>query len=223
MRNAAILVVNFRGVATETIKNIVLAGIGKLIIWDGEDVVAEDLGAGFFFRDEDIGKKVRSFSCALLFLVPFLRQSTYPVSLLPPSPFYFYFPCPSFHARRAEFAYSHGMLQRVDAAKARIESLNPLVAVETMTSASALEREAFDALVQGVDLVCITDSDRDFLVSEFSFWASRDFARRRRALTHEVVPRIDTCERCVPKVEEAAVCRGDVWPSRLHLLRFAGP
>lgn len=71
------------------------------------------------------------------------------------------------------------MLQRVDAAKARIESLNPLVAVETMTSASALEREAFDALVQGVDLVCITDSDRDFLVSEFSFWASRDFARRR--------------------------------------------
>ena len=86
MRNAAILVVNFRGVATETIKNIVLAGIGKLIIWDGEDVVAEDLGAGFFFRDEDIGKKVRSFSCALLFLLPFLRQSTYPVSLLPPPP-----------------------------------------------------------------------------------------------------------------------------------------
>ena len=66
MRNAAILVVNFRGVATETIKNIVLAGIGKLIVWDREDVAAEDLGAGFFFRDEDVGKKVRScFSCGL--------------------------------------------------------------------------------------------------------------------------------------------------------------
>ena len=34
-----------------------------------------------------------------------------------------------------------------------------------MTSRSTLEREEFDALVQGVDLVCITDSDRDFLVS----------------------------------------------------------
>jgi ubiquitin-like 1-activating enzyme E1 A len=59
MRNATILVVNLRGVATETIKNIVLAGIGKLIMWDCEDVSAEDLGVGFFFRDEDIGKKVR--------------------------------------------------------------------------------------------------------------------------------------------------------------------
>jgi ThiF family len=62
MRNATILVVNLRGVATETIKNIVLAGIGKLIIWDCEDVAAEDLGVGFFFRDEDVGKKVRGIS-----------------------------------------------------------------------------------------------------------------------------------------------------------------
>jgi ubiquitin-like 1-activating enzyme E1 A len=54
----------------------------------------------------------------------------------------------------------------VDAAKSRIESLNPLVAVETMTAPTALERgEGFDALVQSVDLVCITDSERDFLVS----------------------------------------------------------
>ena len=53
----------------------------------------------------------------------------------------------------------------MDAAKARIESLNPLVVVETLTSPSALEREEFDALVQSVDLVCITDSERDFLVS----------------------------------------------------------
>lgn len=51
------------------------------------------------------------------------------------------------------------------AAKARIESLNPLVAVETITSPSALESEEFDALVSNVDLVCITDSERDFLVS----------------------------------------------------------
>lgn len=59
MRNATILVMRLKGVATETIKNIVLAGIGKLVVYDGDTVSEEDLGAGFFFRDEDVGKKVR--------------------------------------------------------------------------------------------------------------------------------------------------------------------
>jgi ubiquitin-like 1-activating enzyme E1 A len=59
MRNATVLVVNLRGVATEAIKNVVLAGIGKLLIVDGGSVSEEDLGAGFFFRDEDVGLKVR--------------------------------------------------------------------------------------------------------------------------------------------------------------------
>ena len=68
MRNATILVVNLRGVATETIKNIVLAGIGKLIIWDCEDVAAEDLGVGFLFRDGDVGKKVRFIYSLFTFL-----------------------------------------------------------------------------------------------------------------------------------------------------------
>lgn len=58
MRNATILMIRLRGVATEAIKNIVLAGIGKLIIADGDSVLEEDLGAGFFFRDEDVGKNV---------------------------------------------------------------------------------------------------------------------------------------------------------------------
>ena len=59
MRNATVLVIRLKGVATETIKNIVLAGIGKLVIVDGDDLVEEDLGAGFFFREEDVGMKVR--------------------------------------------------------------------------------------------------------------------------------------------------------------------
>ena len=63
MRNATILVLRLKGVATETIKNIVLAGIGKLVVFDTETVAAEDLGAGFFFRDEDVGKKV-SLACS---------------------------------------------------------------------------------------------------------------------------------------------------------------
>lgn len=58
MRNATIVVMRLKGVATETIKNIVLAGIGRLIIVDDGAVTEEDLGAGFFFRDEDVGRKV---------------------------------------------------------------------------------------------------------------------------------------------------------------------
>ena len=52
------MVVRLRGVATETIKNIVLAGIGKLVVADDAVVSEEDLGAGFFFQEEDLGKKV---------------------------------------------------------------------------------------------------------------------------------------------------------------------
>lgn len=51
----------------------------------------------------------------------------------------------------------------MDAAKARVESLNPLVTVETLSHSSALVQ--LDALVQSVDLVCVTDWDRDGLVS----------------------------------------------------------
>jgi len=59
MRNATVLVIRLRGVATETIKNIVLAGIGKLIVIDDALVQPEDLLAGFFFRDEDVNAKRR--------------------------------------------------------------------------------------------------------------------------------------------------------------------
>jgi len=110
MRNATILVVRLRGAATEVIKNIVLAGIGKLVLVDDAAVTEEDLGAGFFFRDEDVGKK------------------------------------------------------RVDAAKARIESLNPFVAVQTVSTPSVLEGQGLDMIVQAVDLVCVTDWNRNGLI-----------------------------------------------------------
>ncbi|CAK5284304.1 unnamed protein product, partial [Mycena citricolor] len=110
MRNATILVVRLKGTATELIKNIVLSGIGKLIIMDAEEVTEEDLGSGFFFRDDDVGTK------------------------------------------------------RVLAAKERIESLNPSVAVEAVASLDGLEDSALDATISGVDLVCITDWDIDGLI-----------------------------------------------------------
>jgi len=110
MRNATILVVKLKGMATETIKNIVLAGIGKLIVMDDEDVSEEDLGAGFFFQDSDVGTK------------------------------------------------------RVEAAKARIESLNPLVGIETIPSLTPLDPDRIGETLKSVDLVCITDSDRATVV-----------------------------------------------------------
>jgi len=110
MRNATILIVRLRGTATEAIKNIVLAGIGKLIIVDTNDVSQEDLGTGFFFRDDDVGKK------------------------------------------------------KVDAAKPRIESLNPLVTVQAISHDVLQEPESLDALVASVDLVCVTDGDRERLI-----------------------------------------------------------
>lgn len=110
MRNATILVLRLRGTATETIKNIVLAGIGKLVLVDEGEVMPEDLGAGFFFRDEDVG------------------------------------------------------LKRVDAAKARIQSLNPLVTVETVSSHDALVHASLETLIRNVDMVCVCDYDRDSLL-----------------------------------------------------------
>ncbi|CAA7261385.1 unnamed protein product [Cyclocybe aegerita] len=110
MRNATILVLRLRGIATEAIKNMVLAGIGKLIIVDEGIVDEEDLGAGFFFRDGDVGMK------------------------------------------------------RLDVAKSRIESLNPLVTVEAITDTSASDDKRLEAVVKRADLVCVTDWDRDGLM-----------------------------------------------------------
>lgn len=126
------MVVRLRGVATEAIKNMVLAGTGKLIIMDSDTVSEEDLGAGFFFRDEDVGQKVRDFQLKRV------HGGDLPVPWL---------------------------VQRLDAAKSRIESLNPLVTVETVSDISALEDERFESIVKTVDLVCVTDWDERGIVS----------------------------------------------------------
>lgn len=52
-------------------------------------------------------------------------------------------------------------VQRVDAARSRIESLNPLVAVETISDTTSLD---WDVLVKRSDIVCLTDGTRHDLV-----------------------------------------------------------
>lgn len=56
MRSAHVVLVGFSSVATEIVKNIVLAGVGAVTIVDAGAVREEDLGAGFFFRADDVGK-----------------------------------------------------------------------------------------------------------------------------------------------------------------------
>lgn len=60
MRSSTVLILSLRSVAHETIKNLVLAGIGRLIVMDDGAVTEEDLGSGFLFREEEgaVGKNV---------------------------------------------------------------------------------------------------------------------------------------------------------------------
>ena len=53
MRSSTVLILSLKGVAHETIKNLVLAGIGRLIVMDDGVVTEEDLGSGFLFREEE--------------------------------------------------------------------------------------------------------------------------------------------------------------------------
>ena len=62
IRSAHILLVSLRALGTEIAKNLTLAGVSSLTIVDDEPVTEEDLGTGFFFRQEDVGKKVTDWT-----------------------------------------------------------------------------------------------------------------------------------------------------------------
>ncbi|CAN6650931.1 DNA damage tolerance protein RHC31 [Trichomonascus vanleenenianus] len=62
MRNSKILIVNLGALAAEVAKNIVLAGIGSLVVLDNKTVDAQDLGANFFLEESDI-KSNRGEAC----------------------------------------------------------------------------------------------------------------------------------------------------------------
>lgn len=60
MRSSTVLVISLKGVSHEIIKNLVLAGIGRLIVMDDGVVSEDDLGSGFLFREEEsaVGQEV---------------------------------------------------------------------------------------------------------------------------------------------------------------------
>lgn len=64
-------------------------------------------------------------------------------------------------------------MQRVEAAKPRIESLNPLVAVDVVSDPDVLANDAaLEALVSTVDLVILTDAKSETAV-RFVLFATR--------------------------------------------------
>ena len=70
-------------------------------------------------------------------------------------------------------------IQRVDVARGRIESLNPLVTVQTeQRSLLATSNADLAALLEGVDLVCLTDTDRDTCVSAQSTLILKRYVHR---------------------------------------------
>lgn len=62
MRESSVLIVGLRGLAAEVAKNLVLAGIGSLMLLDGVTVTAADLSANFLLRAEDLGRN-RAEAC----------------------------------------------------------------------------------------------------------------------------------------------------------------
>ncbi|KAJ3053764.1 hypothetical protein HK097_003449 [Rhizophlyctis rosea] len=56
MRNAKVLIAGVNGLTNEICKNIVLAGVGMVTVIDPGMAKAEDLGAQFFLREDDIAK-----------------------------------------------------------------------------------------------------------------------------------------------------------------------
>jgi hypothetical protein len=58
MRKSRLLLVGMTGLANEVAKNLVLAGIGSLLLIDRSSVTAADLGSQFFLRESDIGRNV---------------------------------------------------------------------------------------------------------------------------------------------------------------------
>lgn len=81
MRSSTILLLTLRALSQEAIKNLVLAGVGRLIVMDDQVVSERDLGAGLLFREEDgdVGKKVSrttyAFCSQLIATAPYSESS----------------------------------------------------------------------------------------------------------------------------------------------------
>ncbi|KAJ1961003.1 E1 ubiquitin-activating protein aos1 [Dipsacomyces acuminosporus] len=56
LRNSSIFIIGVKAVTLEACKNLVLAGIGRLVLQDPNPITEDDLDCQYYFRTEDIGK-----------------------------------------------------------------------------------------------------------------------------------------------------------------------
>lgn len=59
-----VFISGLRGLGAEVAKNLILAGPAAVVLHDDAIVEARDLGANFYLRDGDVGKKSRAKACA---------------------------------------------------------------------------------------------------------------------------------------------------------------
>ncbi|KAK6362121.1 hypothetical protein TWF730_005818 [Orbilia blumenaviensis] len=77
MRNAHILLVTIKALGNEISKNLVLAGIGAITVYDTETMTEEDLGAQFFVDDVMVGlNRAEAAAPALQRLNPRVKVTT---------------------------------------------------------------------------------------------------------------------------------------------------
>eukprot|EP00698_Gefionella_okellyi_P014907 TRINITY_DN4160_c0_g1_i2.p1 TRINITY_DN4160_c0_g1~~TRINITY_DN4160_c0_g1_i2.p1 ORF type:complete len:258 (+),score=67.23 TRINITY_DN4160_c0_g1_i2:28-801(+) len=62
IRQARVLLIGIRGVNTEICKNLVLSGVGNVVIQDSLAVTMSDLSAQFFLTEADVGKNAAEAS-----------------------------------------------------------------------------------------------------------------------------------------------------------------
>jgi molybdopterin/thiamine biosynthesis adenylyltransferase len=74
LRTASILLINFKALANEIAKNLVLAGVGSLTILDNQVVEEDDLGAQFFISEQHVGLNVSWPSSRIAFAANAFRS-----------------------------------------------------------------------------------------------------------------------------------------------------
>ena len=62
MQKANVLIIGLRGLGVELAKDVILAGVKSVTLWDNQSVQISDLGSQFFLLESDIGKP-RAKSC----------------------------------------------------------------------------------------------------------------------------------------------------------------
>ena len=146
------LLVTARGIAAEVLKNIVLAGVGKVVVLDAQPVKAgaQDLASNFFLRHEDVEQGV----LVRLSLPSFLHSSV----------------CEA--VERSDTR----LVQRAEATASRAKSLNPRVAIESRShdGAALLDDDAF---LSSFDLIVRTEISAPDLVRAATHTLSLFLAR----------------------------------------------